>query len=108
MPFDVPKAAPPSGAQLFANQCGTCHTVEHGAPPRQGPNLAGVVGRKAGSLPGFKYSPAFAKADWAWDEAKLDQWLANPQAVLPGTIMLYRQANGQTRQTIIAWLKEQK
>ena len=107
MPFDLPKAAPPDGSKLFANQCATCHAMAPGAAPRQGPNLAGVVGRKAGLVPGFKYSPAFAKADWEWDEAHLDKWLANPQAMLPGTVMLYRQADPKTRQVIIAWLKEQ-
>jgi cytochrome c len=107
MPFNVPAAAPPDGAHLFTNQCGTCHTVEHGAAPRQGPNLAGVVGRRAGTLPGFTYSPAFAHADFTWDDAHLDQWLTNPQAMLPGAVMVYRQANPATRQTIIAWLKEE-
>ncbi len=107
MPFDLPAAKPPDGASLFANQCGTCHTVEHGAAPRQGPNLAGVYGRRAGSLPGFKYSPAFAQADFTWDDAHLEAWLTNPQAVLPGAVMLYRQSNPKTRQTIIAWLKDQ-
>jgi cytochrome c len=108
MPFNVPAAAPPDGAKLFAAQCGTCHTVEHGGPPRQGPNLAGVVGRRAGSLPDFKYSAAFAHADFTWDDAHLDQWLTNPQVVLPGAVMLYRQANPKTRQMIIVWLQEQR
>jgi cytochrome c len=107
MPFDVAPAAPPDPAKLFANQCGTCHTVEHGAPPRQGPNLAGVMGRRAGSLPDFKYSPAFSHADFTWDDTHLDKWLANPQAMLPGAVMLYHQSNPKTRQTIIAWLKDQ-
>jgi len=107
MPFNAPAAGPPDPAKLFANQCGTCHTVEHGAPPRQGPNLAGVVGRRAGSLPGFTYSPALAHADFTWDDAQLDKWLTNPQAMLPGTVMVYRQANPKTRQLIIAWLEEQ-
>jgi cytochrome c len=107
MPFNVPAAAPPDGEKLFANQCGTCHTVEHGAAPRQGPNLAGVVGRRAGSLPGFTYSPAFAKAEFTWDAAHLDVWLTNPQAMLPGAVMLYRQNNPKTREAIIVWLKDQ-
>jgi cytochrome c len=107
MPFNVPAAAPPDGAKLFANQCGTCHTVERGAAPRQGPNLAGVVGRRAGSLPGFTYSPGFAKADFTWDDAHLDAWLTNPQAMLPGVVMLYRQNNPNIRKAIIVWLKDQ-
>ncbi len=100
-------SAPPDGATLFLNQCGTCHTVEHGAEPRQGPNLAGVVGRKAGSLPGFTYSDGFAKADWTWDAARLDTWLTNPQAMIPGAVMLYKQPDAATRKAIIDWLKDQ-
>lgn len=100
-------SAPPDGATLFLNQCGTCHTVEHGAAARQGPNLAGVVGRKAGTLAGFKYSDGFGKADWTWDPAHLDTWLTNPQAMIPGAVMLYRQADPATRKTIIDWLKDQ-
>jgi cytochrome c len=107
MPFNVPAAAPPDGAKLFANQCGTCHTVERGAAPRPGPNLAGVGGRRAGSLPGFTYSPGFAKADFTWDDAHLDAWLTNPQAMLPGVVMLYRQNNPNIRKAIIVWLKDQ-
>src|ERR1039458_8589516 len=72
MPFDLPKAAPQDGASLFANQCGTCHTTQHDAPPRQGPNLAGVYLRKAGAVPAFHYSPGFARAGFVWDDAHLD------------------------------------
>ena len=74
---------------------------------RQGPNLAGVYGRKAGTVPGFKYSAGFADADWTWDEAHLDPYLANPQAVIKGGVMGYRQAKPEIRQSIIAFLKEQ-
>ena len=48
---------------------------------------------------------ALAKADFAWDEARLDAWLTNPQAVLPGVVMPYRQAKADTRAAIIAYLK---
>ena len=65
LPFDLPKPTPKNGASLFIAQCGTCHTVEHGAQPRQGPNLAGVYMRKAGTLPGFHYSDGFAQAEFA-------------------------------------------
>ena len=107
MPLPDDSPAPMDGATLFLNQCGTCHTVEHGAEPRQGPNLAGVVGRKAGSLPGFTYSAGFAKADWTWDAARLDTWLSNPQAMIPGAVMLYKQPDPATRKAIIDWLKDQ-
>jgi len=107
LPFDVPKPAAPTGAALFAAQCGTCHTVERGAPPRLGPDLAGVYRRKAGTLVGFHYSAGFASADFVWDDAHLDAWLSNPQQLIPGAVMLYRQNDAATRARIIAWLKEQ-
>jgi cytochrome c len=97
----------PDGAALFRQQCGTCHTVNPADPPRQGPLLAGVFGRKAGSVPGFHYSTGFAKADFVWDEPHMDAWLTNPQSVIPGAVMLYRQNDRQVRQKIISWLKEQ-
>jgi cytochrome c len=107
LPFDLPKAAPQDGASLFVNQCGTCHVVQHDAPPRQGPNLAGVYMRKAGTLAGFHYSAGFAQAAFVWDDTHLDAWLSNPQRLIPGAVMLYHQGDPATRRTIIAWLKEQ-
>lgn len=100
-------AANPDPAVLFRNQCGTCHVVQVSGPARQGPNLAGIYRRRAGSVVGFKYSAAFGNAGFDWDDAHLDAWLTNPQAVLPGSVMVYRQANPTTRKVIIDWLKEQ-
>jgi cytochrome c len=101
----LPAAKPLDGAALFKQQCGTCHTTDASEPVRQGPPLDKIVGRKAGKVSGFHYSPAFAKADFTWDEGKLDAWLTNPQDVLPGAVMAYRQAKPETRATIIAYLK---
>ena len=78
--FSVP-AAKPTPESLFRNQCATCHALNADAPARQGPNLAGVIGRPAGSVPGFKYSAGFAQAGFAWDADHLDAYLTNPQAV---------------------------
>jgi cytochrome c len=102
----LPPAKPPDGPTLFKQQCGTCHTTDPSEPVRQGPPLDKVVGRPAGKVEGFHYSPAFAKADFVWDAAKLDAWLTNPQDVLPGAVMAYRQAKPETRAAIIAYLKE--
>ena len=102
----VPAAEPPSGATLFTRQCGTCHSLTPGEI-RQGPTLAGVYGRKAGSVPNYKYSAGFAGADWSWDEAHLDPYLTNPQSVIKGGVMGYRQSNPATRAAIIAYLKDQ-
>jgi cytochrome c len=102
----LPAAKPPDGATLFKQQCATCHTTNASEPARQGPSLFRIVGRPAGKVDGFRYSAAFAKADFVWDDARLDAWLANPQAIVPGSVMAYRQPKTETRAAIIAYLKE--
>jgi cytochrome c len=97
-----------NGPDLFKQQCATCHSLKADEPPRQGPVLAGVYGRKPGSLAGFHYSPGYAEADFIWDEEHLDTYLADPQALIPGAIMLYKQKNAAVRKAIISFLKEQK
>jgi len=89
----------------FVTSCGTCHAVEAGAPARQGPHLSGVYGRRAGTLTDFRYSPALQGADVVWNEASLDPWIENAQAMRPGTTMSYRQADPAKRRIIIAFLK---
>ncbi len=106
--MSLPASQPPSGEELFKRQCATCHTIHAGDQKRQGPTLDGVFGRKAGSVVDFHYSPSFAKADWTWDDAHLDPWLTNPQAIIPGAIMPYRQAKPEVRAAIIGYLKELK
>ena len=90
--FNVP-VSKPSPETLFRNQCATCHTLNPNDPPRQGPTLAGLIGREAGSVPGFNYSSGFATVHFSWDAAHLDAYLTNPQSVIPGAVMPYRQAN---------------
>jgi cytochrome c len=102
----LPAAKPPDGATLFKQQCATCHTTNLSDPVRQGPSLFKIVGRPAGRMDGFHYSAGFAKADFAWDEARLDAWLTNPQQMIPGAVMAYRQARPETRAAVIAYLKE--
>jgi cytochrome c len=102
----LPEAKPPDGPTLFKQQCATCHTNNATDPARQGPSLFGVVGRRAGSVDGFHYSAGFAKADFVWDDTRLDAWITNPQAMIPGAVMAYRQAKPEIRTAIIAYLKE--
>jgi cytochrome c len=101
----LPAAKPPDGAALFKQQCATCHATSLSEAPRQGPPLTKIVGRQAGKLEGFHYSPELARADFTWDESRLDAWLTNPQAIVPGAVMPYRQANAETRGLIIDYLK---
>lgn len=92
-------------ARQFLTSCGVCHAVAASAGPRQGPNLAGIVGRPAAKIDGFKYSPALSSSGLVWDEATLDRWLEDAQAVVPGSIMPYRQRDADKRRLIIAYLK---
>jgi cytochrome c len=102
----LPASKPPDGTTLFKQQCATCHTTNLSDPVRQGPSLFKVVGRSAGKADGFRYSTGFTEANFAWDDVRLDAYLTNPQAVIPGSNMAYRQAKAETRAAIIAYLKE--
>ena len=63
--------AAPSGQQLFEQRCGMCHSLQQ-APGKMGPPLAGVVGRKAASVPGYAYSAAMKGSGITWTADKLD------------------------------------
>ncbi len=101
-----PAAKPADGAMLFKQQCATCHTTSISDPPRQGPTLFNIVGRDAGTADGFRYSAGFANAKFKWDEQKLDAWLADPQTMIPGAIMPYKQAKPELRIAIVSYLRE--
>lgn len=93
-----------AGASLF-NRCVICHSNTKGAPNKLGPNLFGVVGRKAGTYPGFSYSPAMKRAGFVWTPAKLSDYLISPQKVVPGNNMPFAGiANPQQRADIVAYL----
>jgi cytochrome c len=77
------------GERVF-QRCYACHSVVAGEAKLPGPNLRGVLGRRAGTLPGFAFSPAMIAAGASgltWTRAALDAYLANPRAVVPGTEM---------------------
>ncbi|MCK1791126.1 c-type cytochrome [Pseudomonas violetae] len=97
------------GAQVFANECALCHSVTKGMTGMMGPNLAGVVGRKSGSLAGFNYSQAMRNKDIDWQAENIAQLIAQPQAFVPGTYMPYMGlASADDRQAIVCYLKEQQ
>jgi cytochrome c len=75
------------GAAVFQANCTVCHSTEPGTN-KLGPSLAGIVGRKAGALDDYSYSPAMAKSGITWDQANLDKYLTDPQQTVPGTKML--------------------
>jgi cytochrome c len=77
-----------NGEARFA-LCASCHTITPGGPNMTGPNLHGVVGRKAGVEANYNYSDAVKTSGITWDAAKLDKWLADPRTDLPGTKMSF-------------------
>jgi cytochrome c len=81
-------ADPVAGEKIFKAQCGICHAVVAGEN-RIGPTLFGVVGRPAGSVPGFNYTADHKKLGVTWDAATLGKYLANPRAMVPDTSMVY-------------------
>jgi cytochrome c len=83
-----------AGKSLFNMQCAMCHSVGKGAVSTVGPNLFGVVGRKAGSLAGFSYSPAMKAVDYAWTTDKIAAYLKAPATVIPGNRMPFAGLKG--------------
>ena len=102
----LPAARPADGAALFKQQCALCHTTNASDPPRQGPTLFNIVGREAGTAEGFRYSAGFATAKFEWDEQRLDAWLIDPQAMIPGAVMPYKQSRSEIRTAIVSYLEE--
>jgi cytochrome c len=106
-----PSAVPPAAAepateqQAFNNACRTCHVTREG-DNRLGPNLHKIMGRKAGSLPDYAYSSALKEADFVWDDATLDRFIASPDEVVPGNKMKPYSGltNKEDREKIVAFL----
>jgi cytochrome c len=96
------------GEKVFKKYCTACHTVEAGKN-RVGPSLAGIVGRKAGTVPGFSYSDANKNSGVVWDAENLDEYLQNPKKFMPGTKMIFAGIRkAEERKALISYLEEQK
>ena len=93
----------PDGAALFRQRCSSCHSVTPGARAVLGPNLAGVVGRKAGST-AFNHTPAFKKLNLTWDRANLDRYLSGPTKMVPGSRMVITVSDPRQRRAIVDFL----
>ena len=87
--------------------CEICHQIGAGARNFVGPELNGVVGRKAGSVPGYNYSDANKNSGLVWDEATLTKYLHKPREVVPGTKMAFPgMTNDADIANVIAYLKQ--
>lgn len=97
-------AAPADDGQKVFAACAMCHGTTAGAK-KMGPTLFGVVGRKAGAVPGSNPSPALAKSGKTWTAAELDAFIASPRKALPGTRMPYGGLpDAAKRKALIAYL----
>jgi cytochrome c len=91
------------GEEVY-NRCMACHALK---ADRVGPRHCGLIGRRAGSVPGFAYSDAMKKSKLVWNEKTLDRFLAKPMKVVPGTAMTYDGvADSTDRLDLIAYLKQ--
>ena len=92
-----------AGQRVFTTHCATCHATEAGQN-KIGPSLAGIVGSKSGTVPGFNFSAGMKNAGITWDDAALDKFLANPTGDVHGTKMFVNLPNETDRQNVIAYL----
>lgn len=98
-----------SGQDIF-RQCRACHQIGAGAKNLVGPQLNGIVGRKASTVEGFNYSQASHDAGekgLVWTDENLDKYLANPAGFMPGTKMAFAGLKDDgDRKDVIAYLKK--
>ena len=100
--FSFQPAAPARRA-LFDRRCGGCHALDI---DKEGPRLAGVFGRRAGSVPSFGYSEALKKSGIVWNAATLEQWLRGPAQFVPGADMDFHLEDSSERREIITFLRQ--
>ncbi len=97
---------PVKGKAAFVRQCAICHTIEKGGDNRFGPNLFGIVGKTAGTAPGFAYTNAFKnRAKWEWTEDAIGSWMVFPSTMVPGTAMgVFQGIAERDRDDLVAYL----
>jgi len=98
---------PTAGEKAYASHCAVCHATTPGEN-KIGPSLAGIVGSKSGTVPGFNFSTAMKEANVSWDDANLDKYLANPSGFVHGTKMFVNLPSETDRANVIAYLNTLK
>lgn len=103
----VALAADPAAGERVFRKCLACHAVGEGAQIKVGPVLNGLIGRPAGSYPGYSYTDANRNSKFVWDEATLANYLKNPKAAIPGTKMEFAGLPKPSDiEDVIAYLKQ--
>jgi cytochrome c2 len=88
-------------------KCSACHSLDAPKVGAVGPSLLGLFGRSAGKSPGFVFSPAFRAAKFAWNDATFDDFLTDPQRVVPGNVMAFSGLrNGDDRKAISCFIRQ--
>ena len=97
-------AGDPRAGEAIYERCAACHSL---ANDRAGPRHCGLIGRRAGAVPGFDYSDAMKRSTLVWNAATLDRFLANPAATVPGTSMGYDGVKDKKeRADLVAYLEK--
>ena len=100
-----PKPDIEKGKATFNVMCSVCHSAQETGGANQGPNLLGLVGRKAGSQPDFTmYSEALKSSGITWSKKELDKFLVNPGEKVPGTLMPMQIPDDKMRADVVAYL----
>jgi cytochrome c len=92
------------GKAVFEKRCTGCHAME---VDREGPRLAGLFGRKAGSVTGFTYSAGLKSSGITWNDATLERWLSDPDMVVPNNNMSFSVPKAEERRDLVAYFKAQ-
>jgi len=95
------QGVPAAGQQLYASRCATCHSLDFNSV---GPTHKNLVGRRAGTAPGFPYSKALKDSTVVWDQDSLSRWLTDPEKFIPGQRMFVSVPDAKERADIVAYL----
>jgi len=91
------------GRELYEKRCAGCHALDNA---KVGPPLRSIFGRRAAADPSFPYSDGLKKAGLVWDEATLERWLTDPEALVSDNDMGFRLSRAEERSAIVAYLKQ--